>query len=208
MKTKERILEVALQLFNNKGVTTVSSKHISEDMGISYGNLCYHFPKKSDIILKLYIRMQEELDIHFQVLSREIYGFDFMLGSLRDVLETLLKYKFIYLDYTRLTREFEEVKRHAIIQIENRRKMLREIIDFLLSKGYLREDPVLGHYDRLIHVIQLMLNFWIADAETFYRGEEDGKVRYYLELFYSFMRSSLTQKGLEAFQEAYQQKKS
>ena len=207
MKTKERILEISLQLFNNKGVTTVSSKHISEEMGISYGNLCYHFPKKADIILRLYLNMQEELDAQFQVIREEIYGFDFMLGSLRDVLQTLLKYKFIYLDFTRITRQFEEVKRHGVIQFENRRKMLREMIDFLMEKDYLRKDPVDGHYDRLIHVIQLMLNFWIADAETFYKEEEEGKVRYYLELFYSFMRSSLTQKGLDAFQQAYQKRR-
>ena len=81
------------------------------------------------------------------------------------------------------------------------------MIDFLMEKDYLRRDPVDGHYDRLIHVIQLMLNFWIADAETFYKGEEEGKVRYYLELFYSFMRSSLTQKGLDAFQQAYQKRR-
>jgi AcrR family transcriptional regulator len=207
MKTKDRILDISLQLFNNKGVTTVSSKHISEEMGISYGNLCYHFPRKDDIILRLYLNMQEELDFQFQVVKQEIYGFDFMLGSLRNVLGTLLKYKFIYLDFTRITRQFDEVKRHAVIQFENRRRMLREMLDFLMEQGYLREDPVEGHYDRLIHVIQMMLNFWIADAETFYKGEEDGKVRYYLELFYSFMRSSLTQKGLDAFQAAYQKRR-
>jgi AcrR family transcriptional regulator len=208
MKTKERILEVALSLFNDRGVSAVSSKHISDEMGISYGNLCYHFPKKDDIILRLYLNMQEELDRHFRVMQQEIYGFDFMVGSLRDILETLLKYKFVYLGFTRITRQFDEVRRHAMMQFENRRRMLRDMIDFLLGKGYLHAEHVEGHYDRLIHLMQFMLNFWIGDSETFYKGEDDGKVRYYLELFYSFMRPSLTQKGIDAFNEAYLRRKS
>lgn len=201
MKTKERILEVALRLFNERGVTAVSSKHISDDMGISYGNLCYHFPKKDDIILRLYLNMQEELDKHFQVMKEEIYGFDFMVGSLRDILETFLRYKFIYLGFTRITRRFEEVRRHAVMQFERRRRMLREMLDFLIEGGFLKEPIVEGDYDRYVHLMQFMLNFWIADSETFYQGKEEDKIRYYLELFYSFMRSCLTQKGVQAFED-------
>ncbi len=208
MKTKERILSVALQLFNERGVTAVSSKHVSDEMGISYGNLCYHFPKKDDIILRLYLNMQEELDQHFQKMKEEVYGFDFMVGSLKEILETLLRYKFIYLGFTRITRHFAEVRRHAGMQFERRRRMLEEMLDFLIQEGYLRPPIVEGDYGRYIHLMQFMLNFWIADSETFYQGKEEDKVRYYLELFYSFMRNCLTQKGIEAFNLAYKDKTS
>ena len=62
MKTRDKILETARELFNNDGVSTVSSRNISDAMNISYGNLCYHFPKKDDIIMQLYASMQTELD--------------------------------------------------------------------------------------------------------------------------------------------------
>ena len=194
-------MDTALRLFNERGVTAVSSKHISDEMGISYGNLCYHFPKKDDIILRLYLNMQEELDEYFDSMKEEVFGFDFMVGSLRDILETFLKYKFIFLGFTRITRRFEELRRHAVMQFERRRRMLQEMLDFLIREGFLKPPIVEGDYDRYIHLMQFMLNFWIADAETFYQGREEDKVRYYLELFYSFMRACLTQKGVEAFEE-------
>ncbi len=41
--TKQAILTTAIDLFNDKGTAAVSTNHIAEAMGISPGNLYYHF---------------------------------------------------------------------------------------------------------------------------------------------------------------------
>ncbi|MGB0526066.1 MAG: TetR/AcrR family transcriptional regulator [Flammeovirgaceae bacterium] len=202
-KTRERILDTALQLFNEKGIGVVSSKHISDEMGISYGNLCYHFPKKDDIIMQLYLNMQTDLDEQFRLIQEEIFGFDFMVKSLQALLRTVYRYKFIYLDITIMTRRNEEIKKHAIQQVEMRRKMLKGLIEFLIHEGYAKFEKVEGHYDKLVHIMLILLNSWIADSETFYKGSEEDKIGYYLDLFYSFMRPSLTKKGIEAFNQIH-----
>ncbi|MGL4648460.1 MAG: TetR/AcrR family transcriptional regulator, partial [Caldilineaceae bacterium] len=50
MKAKERIVDQALALFNEKGTALVSTNHIAEAAGISPGNLYYHFRNKEEII--------------------------------------------------------------------------------------------------------------------------------------------------------------
>ncbi|MEO0469795.1 MAG: TetR/AcrR family transcriptional regulator [Bacteroidota bacterium] len=205
MKTKDRILAAALRLFNEQGVSNVSSRTVSDDLQISYGNLTYYFPKKEDIIYQLYMNMQAELDQQFSKLRQEIFQFDFMVRSLRGTLEVLHSYRFVFLDLTYLTRKFPKIKAHAVRQYHSRQEIGKQIFGFLMREGYLKEEKVEGHYDMLVHNVVMILNLWIMDSEIYYRGSESAKVDHYLELIYSFVRASLTKKGADAFMDVYRE---
>jgi len=68
-KTKEKILRTSLELFNNEGESAVSSVDIASVMGISPGNLYYHYKGKDEIIVELFNDFEEEIR---QVLSSPI----------------------------------------------------------------------------------------------------------------------------------------
>ena len=68
-KTKETILRTAQQLFNNEGEHAVSSVDIASVIGISPGNLYYHYKGKEPIIAELFSDFETELK---QVLSAPI----------------------------------------------------------------------------------------------------------------------------------------
>ena len=53
-RTAERILETTLSLFNRFGELNVTTTLIASQMGISPGNLYYHFPTKEELINVLY----------------------------------------------------------------------------------------------------------------------------------------------------------
>ncbi len=61
MKTRDRILECALQLFNQQGEPNVSTLEIANELGISPGNLYYHFHGKEPLVLGLFERFEEAL---------------------------------------------------------------------------------------------------------------------------------------------------
>jgi AcrR family transcriptional regulator len=57
--TRERILDIALDLFVEKGYDKTSLREIAEELGFSKAALYYHFASKDDILMALHLRLHE-----------------------------------------------------------------------------------------------------------------------------------------------------
>jgi AcrR family transcriptional regulator len=55
MKTKDRIIQAAVELFNAQGEQNVTTNHIAAHLSMSPGNLYYHFRNKEDIIRAIFL---------------------------------------------------------------------------------------------------------------------------------------------------------
>ena len=60
MKTKDKIVITSVELFNRSGVVAVTTNHIAKEMGISPGNLYFHFANKEEIIRQIFREMSAE----------------------------------------------------------------------------------------------------------------------------------------------------
>jgi len=57
--TRERILDVALELFNEQGYDKTSLREIAARLGVTKAALYYHFERKEDLLLELHLRLHE-----------------------------------------------------------------------------------------------------------------------------------------------------
>src|SRR5713226_6740521 len=73
MKTRERILRASLTLFNERSEGAVSLAQVAARLGISEGNLWYHFRAKRDLIAALSAELEARIE---QNLSRPPPGLD------------------------------------------------------------------------------------------------------------------------------------
>jgi AcrR family transcriptional regulator len=56
-QTRERILDLALELFTEQGYDATSLRDIAERLGTTKAALYYHFARKEDILLELHLRL-------------------------------------------------------------------------------------------------------------------------------------------------------
>jgi AcrR family transcriptional regulator len=57
--TRQRILDVALDLFIEQGFDGTSLRQIAEQLGVTKAALYYHFESKDDILMALHLRLHE-----------------------------------------------------------------------------------------------------------------------------------------------------
>lgn len=105
-KTKDKILRTALELFNNEGESQISSVDIASVMGISPGNLYYHYKGKDEIIAALFADFDEEIRqvlgspihkplavednwVYLYIIFEEIFDFRFFYKNQSDIIERI-----------------------------------------------------------------------------------------------------------------------
>lgn len=101
----ERSLDAALALFSKQGFGATSMRQISDDSGVSMGNLYHHFPNKEAIFERLLQRYWQRLQQPDQPLQKLFARADFpddleeMAGHIEDVVESNIPYiRLIYID--------------------------------------------------------------------------------------------------------------
>ena len=71
-RTRERIIETSLRLFNDFGEPNVTTTVIADEMNISPGNLYYHFNNKDEIIESIFVVFEREIEDTLAVPTRRL----------------------------------------------------------------------------------------------------------------------------------------
>jgi AcrR family transcriptional regulator len=102
MKTRDRILAAALELFNQRGERKVTTNHIAAHLEMSPGNLYYHFKNKQEIIFELFLNYEVSVDNNLEVPSGRKLTIQDKLEYLQKVFQGLWEYRFIHRDMEHL----------------------------------------------------------------------------------------------------------
>jgi AcrR family transcriptional regulator len=102
-RTRERILETSLALFNQSGAPQVTTADIADELNISPGNLYYHFRNKDEIVGELYAAHEARLLPLLADPGRRLVGVEDLWLWLHLLFERMWEYRFLYRDIAALS---------------------------------------------------------------------------------------------------------
>lgn len=171
MKTKDKILETARDLFNQKGTRSVTTNHIAEAVGISPGNLYYHFRNKEDIIRAIFEQLTAHgLEQYGQVLQAYPPGtLESMEQTFSMIQEFNWRYRFFKRELTALIMQDPQLKTrfHEVNRMQL--AVIGQSLSQAMQRGLLRH---LAEKDLalLTEEVWLVTLFWLNYLEV--GGEE------------------------------------
>lgn len=200
MKTKDRILFKALELFNKHGIKEVTLRQIANALDMSQGNLNYHFSTKAEIVSQLYFQLVERMDEEMNRLNQNRPVLSFLYESALISMDILYEYRFITRDLYTVLESDNALKTHYLELQEMRKQQYLFVFQQLKNEGLMRAEELEGEFERLHERMNILGDNWI-NAADFFQKEGVSKVSHYHALLFELIYPYLTQKGKEQYLE-------
>lgn len=158
-RTAERILEVSLELFNRFGEPNVSTTLISAELGISPGNLYYHYPAKDELINTLFDRYEKALGELLGASDgvRNVEDAWFFLHSL---FEIIWEYRFLYRDLNDLLSKNRMIETHFQAVLKDKTRAIRNLLAALSRNSAVTMDA--REMEPTADSMVVVLTYWLS----------------------------------------------
>lgn len=158
-RTAERILETTLDLFNRFGEPNVSTTLISAELGISPGNLYYHYPAKDELINSLFERYERALGELLNAADgvRNVEDAWFFLHSL---FERIWEYRFLYRDLNDLLSKNRLLETRFQALLAGKARAVRGMLGGLGRAGAVQIDS--REIEPTADSMVVLLTYWLS----------------------------------------------
>lgn len=196
MTTKEKILSSSIRLFNQHGLVNVRLQQIADEVGISVGNLAYHFHSKEAIIQKLVIQLSDILKPIFDE-HKEFPGLLDFDAQLARYYHSLLQYSFFFTDLIELQRNYPKqiISRQTLTN-----KIIQQIHNWLSqseANGILIKEFRPGHYNIIAQTIWMIITFYLIRPNDAKDAKDQERV--FKEMVWSQVLPHFTENGRMEF---------
>ena len=192
MKTKEKIILSSIKLFNSHGIVNVRLQHIADDVGISVGNLAYHYYSKEAIIIEIVDQLIELLAPIINE-NKEFPGLMDFDTQLARYYHILMRYSFFFVDLLEIKRNYPKqyLKRKLItehISGQIHHWLLTNVKNQILVEEF-RKD----HYKMVAHAIWMIITFYLTKPID--HGSPEDSERVFKEMVWTQIIPHFTPSG-------------
>jgi AcrR family transcriptional regulator len=159
-RTRERILETALALFNRVGEPNATTADIADEMGISPGNLYYHFRNKDEIIAELFALFERRADEVLAVPGERAVSVEDLWLTLHLLFEAMWDYRFIFRDLDEISSRNRILGSRFALIVRRGTRTVIELCRGLVAAGEMQASE--REIAALAENVGLVATYWIS----------------------------------------------
>jgi len=159
-KTRDRILGSALALFNRYGFAKVTTARIASEVGISEGNLWYHFRTKRDLVVRHWEQLAESLSERMSAGTEPETVLDDFITYNRRTYREMWNFRYLYRDraeYGHLDDELEQRLREEVVVKGH--AQLETFIRNMIAAGHMKAKD--AEIRGLTVNVWLVIRYWL-----------------------------------------------
>ncbi|EJA7341888.1 TPA: TetR/AcrR family transcriptional regulator [Vibrio parahaemolyticus] len=160
MKTRDKIVYAALELFNQHGERNITTNHIADYIEISPGNLYYHFRNKQEIVREIFALYSAELLERFTPIQGSQESLTMLKSYLDSIFTLMWKYRFFYANLPEILSRDEQLHEQYIDVQEKLQANLIAIMQEFVSLKLL--DVNEQQLKSLVCTLHLIACSWLA----------------------------------------------
>ncbi|MCI9466953.1 MAG: TetR/AcrR family transcriptional regulator [Ruminiclostridium sp.] len=165
--TRQEILDAARRLFNQRGYNGVSLQDIARSVGISKGNLSYHFQKKEGIAEALIAEGGDPLPLKT---PKTIGELDLVFLDIQQVVQDN---RFFFLSHAQLGQISPEIGRKQRARCREITENLEQALVSLHAAGLVRDEDYSGEYAHTAELLYFSSAYWASFSELKGAGGEE-----------------------------------
>jgi AcrR family transcriptional regulator len=193
MHTKDKILDKALEMFNERGIEYVGLRELAGVLDMRVGNITYYFPTKDDLVYQLSLELGKK-NSGVMVPLENISLASFLEVQYK-VFQHHQQFRCLLLSFVHLMQQNKLIAAAYKETQKTRKETIQSNVNVLVRSGYLnvKDDTEL---EFLVTTLALVSRFWISEAAISFRNQtSDHQIRYYLNLITTLFMPYSTSKG-------------
>jgi AcrR family transcriptional regulator len=173
-RTRERILSESLSLFNERGEAHVTTGMIADELGISPGNLYYHFRNKDQIVERLFERFEQRISIEPQWSIEGPGAIEDLWLYLHLMFEAIWDYRFLYRNLDDIVGRNRRLREHFNRIVDAKLAAVQGLCAGLVGAGLMKAGP--GEIRALAENVLVVSTYWL-NFRAIRRKRETGDSR-------------------------------
>jgi len=193
MDTRKKILDKALEMFNERGIEYVGLRELASILDIRVSNITYYFPTKDDLVYALSLELSKKnAEV---IVERENLTMSAFLQMLHQVFQNHVTFRCLLLSVVHLMKQNKHMSEDYKKTQKIRNNTMYSNLQALERSGFLKpKDETEMVF--LVSGISLISRFWISEAAVSFRElSPEEQIRHYLLLISKLLTPYCTAKA-------------